>query len=90
MPIIKSITDLQENSSEISELVRQAREPIFITRNGEGEMVLMSMAYYGDLQRKLEVYSKLAEAQGQIKAGEKGKPLKQVVQNIRNLIHEST
>ena len=42
-----------------------------------------------DLQRKLDLYSKLAEAQGRLRAGEKGKPLTEVVQNIRNMIHES-
>jgi len=84
MPIIKSISELEKNSNEISELARQSKEPIFLTKNGQGDMVIMSMTYYSDMLRKIELYSKLAEAQGQIKAGEKGKPLKEVLQNIRN------
>ena len=90
MPIIKSISDLREKSTEISELAHQVREPIFITKNGQGDLVIMSMAYYSEIQLKLDLYSKLAEAQGQIKAGDKGKPLREVVKNIKDMIHEST
>jgi prevent-host-death family protein len=47
MPIIKSISDLRNKSNEISDLAHNSNEPIFITRNGEGDMVVMSMAKYG-------------------------------------------
>ena len=89
MPIIKPLSELEKKSSEISELVHQSHEPVFITKNGEGDMVIMSMVQYGELQMKLDLYAKLARAQAQLKAGEKGKPLKEVVQNLRNMIHES-
>jgi prevent-host-death family protein len=38
---------------------------VFITKNGEGDLVVMSLAQYGELQRKLELYAKLAVAEGQ-------------------------
>jgi len=44
MPLIKPISDLRNKANEISELARKSNEPIFITRNGEGDMVVMSMA----------------------------------------------
>ena len=86
MPITKSISELRNKSKEISELVQQSNEPIFITNDGEEDMVIMSKAYYSTLKLKLDLYSKLSEAQSQIKAGEKGKPLKEVTKNIQNMI----
>ena len=86
MPIIKPISDLRNKSNEISELAHDSNEPIFITRNGEGDLVVMSMAYYSKLQLKLELLGKLSAAQNQKASGDKGKTLKQVMKNIRQVI----
>lgn len=86
MSITKTISELRDNSKEISELAQQSKEPIFITNDGEEDIVIMSRAYYSELKLKLDLYSKLSEAQSQIKAGEAGKPLKEVTKNIRNMI----
>jgi len=86
MPIIKPISDLRNKSNEISELARDSNEPIFITRNGEGDLVVMSMACYSKLQLKIELLGKLSEAQNQKASGDKGKTLKQVMKNIRQVI----
>src|SRR5690348_16115240 len=40
MPIIKPISDLRNKANQLSELVHTGREPVFITKNGEGDMVL--------------------------------------------------
>ncbi|MDP2365465.1 MAG: type II toxin-antitoxin system prevent-host-death family antitoxin [Ignavibacteria bacterium] len=84
MPIIKPISDLRNKSNEISELAHTSNEPIFITKNGEGDLVVMSMMHYSKLQLKLDLLSKLSVAQNQKAAGDKGRTLKQVVDNIRN------
>ncbi|MHB1326156.1 MAG: type II toxin-antitoxin system Phd/YefM family antitoxin [Thermoleophilia bacterium] len=89
MPIIKPISDLRNKANEISDLVHKTGEPVFITRNGEGDMVVMSMALYGQLERRLELYSKLAVAQSRVAAGDKGRPLSQVMKDIRKQIRES-
>ena len=68
MPQIIPIRDLK-NTSEISELCHDAREPIFVTKNGYGDMVIMSMEAYEERLRLLDVYAKLSEAEEQIKAG---------------------
>ena len=60
MPVIKPISDLRNKANQISDLAESMDEPIFITRNGEGELVVMSMAHYSKLQLKLELFSKLA------------------------------
>lgn len=65
MPEIRPITDLR-NTNEISELCRKRQEPIFITKNGYGDMVVMSMETYERQMALVEVYKKLAEAEKQI------------------------
>jgi prevent-host-death family protein len=88
MPIIKPISDLRNKSSEISDLVHESNEPIFITRNGEGDMVVMSMAGYGQLQLKVELMGKLATAQAHFAAGDRGRSLSEVMGDLRERIHE--
>ena len=90
MPTIKPISDLRNKANEISELAHKLNEPIFITKNGEGDMVVMSMAQYAQLQLKLDLFGKLAVAQSQIAAGDKGRTLKQVMKDIRKRLHESS
>lgn len=89
MPIIKPISDLRNKSNEISKLVNNSNEPIFITKNGEGNLVVMSMANYSKLQLKLDLLSKLSVAQKQKNNGDKGRTLKQVMVNIREIINAS-
>lgn len=86
MPIIKPISDLRNKANEISELVHQSNEPVFITKNGKGDMVVMSLAQYGEIQMKLDLYGKLAAAQAQVAAGRKGRPLSQVMRDLRKRI----
>ncbi|MBU0474088.1 MAG: type II toxin-antitoxin system prevent-host-death family antitoxin [Bacteroidetes bacterium] len=87
MPIIKPISDLRNKSNEISKLAHESNQPVFITKNGEGDLVVMSMSHYSDLQLKIELLSKLSVAQNQKAAGDKGRTLKQVVGSIRETIN---
>jgi hypothetical protein len=52
-------------------------------------MVVMSIAHYSQLQQKLELYSKLAAAESQRAAGDKGRTLGAVMKDIREKIRES-
>jgi prevent-host-death family protein len=89
MPLIKSISDLRNKANEISQIAHRSDEPIFITKNGEGNMVVMSMAHYGKLQMKLDLFGKLAVAQSQKAAGDMGRTLSDVMQDMRKLIHDA-
>ena len=89
MPIIKPISDLRNKANEISDLVHKSSEPVFITRKGEGDMVVMSMTLYGQLERRLELYSKLAVAKSRAAAGDEGRSLSEVMKDIRKQIRES-
>ena len=72
MPVIKPISDLRNNARELSELCHDSGEPIFITKNGEGDMVLMSLAAYERLQARLELYRALDESEADERAGDRG------------------
>lgn len=69
MAQIRPITDLR-NTTEISELCHSLNEPIFITKNGYGDLVVMSNEAYERQQTLLEIYQKLLIAQQQISSGE--------------------
>ena len=89
MPLIKPISDLRNKANEISQIAHRSDEPIFITKNGEGDMVVMSMAHYGKLQMKIDLLGKLAVAQSQKAAGDMGRTLSDVMQDMRKLIHDA-
>jgi len=65
MPTIRPISDLRNNSNEISEFCRTSREPVFITKNGVGDMVVLSIDMYERQQAQLDLYAKLAEAESE-------------------------
>ena len=88
MPVIKPISDLRNKANEISVLAHESNELIFITKNGEGDMVVMSIAHYSNMERKLELYSKLAVAQAQKATGDKGRSLNQVMKDLRKKLRE--
>lgn len=68
MPQIIPIKDLK-NTSEISEMCHKAEEPIYITKNGYGDMVIMSMENYEKTMRRLNVYRELEISEQQITEG---------------------
>ena len=68
MPKIIPIRDLK-NTSEISQMSKEASEPIYITKNGYGDMVIMSVKMYEEKLYMLDIYNKLVAAEMQIAEG---------------------
>lgn len=68
MPQIIPIRDLK-NTAAISQKCRLTDAPIFITKNGYGDMVIMSMKRYEESLAKLDIYTKQDEAEHQISEG---------------------
>ena len=69
MPQIIPIKDLK-NTSEISEMCHKANEPIYITKNGYGDMVIMSMEIYEKAMHQLGVYRDIEISEKQIESGQ--------------------
>lgn len=68
MPQIIPIKDLKK-TSELSQMCKAATEPIYITKNGYGDMVIMSMEMYEQKMFLLDAYAKLAAAEQQVRDG---------------------
>lgn len=68
MPRIIPIRDLKDTTA-ISQMCNESDEPVYITKNGYGDMVIMSMKAYEEKMFMAGVYSKLAEAESDVKEG---------------------
>ncbi len=69
MPTIKSSADLRNRYNEVSQFCHQYNEPVFITKNGKGDLAVMSIEVYEQLVGKLELYGLLQEGLDDVKAG---------------------
>jgi PHD/YefM family antitoxin component YafN of YafNO toxin-antitoxin module len=81
MPRIQSSTDLRNNYNEISMFCHESREPVFITKNGQGDLVVMSMETFEVLNGKLELYRLLDEGRAAANAG-RTRPYEDVFRDI--------
>lgn len=87
MPTIRPISDLRNNFNLISEIAHQDGEPIFITKNGQSDLVVMSHATYEKQQALIELYQKLAVAEKQSNERAPKKSHAEVMKDLRNQIH---
>ena len=70
MPIIRPISDMRNKFNAVSEICHKEQEPIFLTKNGQGDLVVMSIELYERQQALLELYEKLGEAESESKENE--------------------
>ncbi len=88
MPIIKPLSDLRNKFNEISEICHKQGEPVFITKNGKGDLVVMSMAHYEQLESLLDLYQKLGLAEIQSLSSEGRVSHDELMQRLRQRLHE--
>ena len=81
MPNIQPSTILGANYNDISAFCNENREPIFITKNGQGDLAVMSMEMYETLSGKQELYRLLDEGRTAAKAGQK-RPYEEVFDEL--------
>ena len=85
MPAIRPSADLRNNYNEISEFCHKYPEPVFITKNGTGDLAVMSIETYELLSGRQELYSLIEEGLNELKHG-KTKPMKKTIKSIRSQI----
>lgn len=85
MPNIKSSTDLRNNYNEISKFCHESREPVYITKNGQGDLAVMSIETYEALSGKLDLYTLLEQGRTAVDAGKK-RQLHDVMKDIKQRI----
>ena len=82
MPTIKSSADLRNNYNEISSFCHQYGEPVFITKNGKGDLAVLSIEAYEQLLGRFELYGLLQEGMDDIKTGNT-RPFSEALSEIR-------
>lgn len=82
MPTIRPSADLRNKYHEISEFCHQYPEPVFITKNGQGDLAVMSIETYEMLTGKMELYNLLDEGLKVRDAGQV-EPVNKVIADIR-------
>ncbi len=83
MPIIKSISSLRNRTREIATICHKHDEPVYLTTNGEGDLVVMSIGHYERLKAQVDLFEKLGIAQAQSAAGKKGISHRQMITKLR-------
>ena len=83
MPIIKSISSLRNRTREIATICHDQNEPVYLTTNGEGDLVVMSIDHYERLKAQVDLFEKLGIAQTQSASGKKGITHKQMMAKLR-------
>ncbi len=86
---IRPVSDLRNNFAEISKAVHETKQPVFLTKNGFGDMVVLSMEAYENLQFESEVYFKLKEAEKEAEINSTRYSAKDVLKALKNQAGES-
>ena len=83
MPKIRPVSDLRNKSHEISRMCHESGEPVFITKNGEGDLVVMSLAAYERDQARIELYRLLDDAEADVAAGDRGVSIRTIRRRLK-------
>lgn len=87
--IIKPSTVLRNEYNEISTLCKEKMEPIFLTKNGEGDLVVMSIEAYNYRENMLDLREKLLTSEAKRLSGERTYSINEVSERLKDLINES-
>ena len=87
MPNIRPISELRNNANELSDFCRQTCEPVYITRNGSGDMVLLNIEEYERRMALIDLYGKLAVAEREIADGAEGEDFLTFAAKLRESVH---
>lgn len=87
MPHIRSSADLRNNYNEISTFCHDHAEPVFITKNGRGDLAVMSIESYEQLTSRFELYGLIREGLDDVAAG-RTTPLDEVMSELRRYVEE--
>ena len=89
MEMIRPVSDLRNNFADISKTVHETSQPVFLTKNGYGDMVVMSMEAYTYREEMLDLREKLLEAEAQRLSGAKTFSLDEVNNRMEEIINGS-
>ena len=84
--MIRPVSDLRNNFADISRTVHETAKPVFLTQNGYGDMVVMSMEAYESLRFESEVYAKLQAAEREAELSSERYSSKDVLKAMKDAI----
>ena len=84
--MIRPVSDLRNNFADVSRVVHETGRPVFLTKNGFGDMVVLSMEAYKQIRFDSEIYDKLSEAERQAEATSVRFSVKDVLADMRREI----
>lgn len=87
-PIIKPSSELRKNYNSIAEICRTNKSPVFLTRNGEGDTVLMDMETYSRREENLAVAERLLAAERARLEGTRGYTVDEFQKNMQEAIEK--
>ncbi len=88
MSNIRPVSDLRNHFADISKTVHETGQPVFLTKNGYGDMVVLSMDAYENLHFESEVYYKLQEAEKEADRTKRRFSSKDVLKEIKKALEE--
>ena len=84
--MIRPVSDLRNNFADISRTVHETQQPVFLTKNGFGDMVVLSMEAYENMRLESEIYVKLRDAEREDENGGKRYTLAEAREKTRQAI----
>ena len=87
-PIIRSSSDIRKNYNQIAEICRNKKVPVFLTRNGGGDTVIMDMETYMRREEDLDTAQYLMIAERARLSGTQGYTIDEFKQNMKAAIVE--
>lgn len=87
---IRPSAAIRQNYNEIADMCRKTAEPIFLTKNGEGDLVVMDIETYNRREKMLKLREELLTAEEDRMHGSKGYSVKEVSSMMREVIKETT
>ena len=89
MPNIRPSSELRNNYNEISAFCHKYGEPVYITKNGTGDLAVLSIEAYERLVGKFELYTLLEQGMEDVRDGD-GKPAEQVFATLLKGLEHGT
>ncbi len=87
--IIRPSAAIRQNYNDIATLCRESSEPVFLTKNGEGDLVVMDIEYYNRMEKMLRLREELIAAEEDRLAGRGGCTLDELDAALDAVISEA-
>ena len=87
--IIKASAAIRQNYNSISELCKKTAEPVYLTKNGEGDLVVMDIEVFTRREKMLALREQLISVEEERLAGKKGISLSELDSYLDEIIEEA-